>query len=371
MNIEWYAKKKSTPLSPFELNNEGRGKALVLRYADCNLRCPLCYAASYAWKLSNVFEYETDQVLSNLKNLASEVGPTGKKVSWIRIQGGEPCLNLGRTLNTLAAAEYALKEVKSNKLSHSPTPRAVIQTNGVWFSSASQEEVNRVAARLEAAARSVEGRIIFEVSFKSPDDDTYLQPQAAGYRVLLDKVVRPAWESGADNVAVYPVAGLGPSIDFHNTLIVPIDPLRLPDEYPLFHKLTWSNPFRTLVDEFTSSVVQARAYADYRANPKTGGGKKIPLEELEPTRFQTSWMSRYSKPGYKGQPLLALLRKTSQELDRQWGALTRGPKGIIPERVTLLNSVPLSKDPQALLDKVNEMSEYFYPTHPSGHYPYL
>jgi len=145
----------------------------------------------------------------------------------------------------------------------------------------------------------------------------------------------------------------------------------VPEERPIFHKSTWSSPFQTLVEEFTSSVVQGRACADYRTNPITGGGKKIPLEELMPTRFQTSWISRHSKPAYNGQSLSSLVRKTSQEIDRQWGALTRGRNGPISGWVAVLAGIPLSKDPEALLEKVREMQDYVYPSHPAGHYPYL
>jgi len=56
-------------IRPFELNNEGNGQALVLRYAGCNLRCPLCYAWKYAWFRRNGYEYTIHNSIHALKNL--------------------------------------------------------------------------------------------------------------------------------------------------------------------------------------------------------------------------------------------------------------------------------------------------------------
>lgn len=58
---DWFIRSK-TKIHPWELNNEGRGQALVLRYAGCNLRCPLCYAWKYAWAENGGYKYIVEGV---------------------------------------------------------------------------------------------------------------------------------------------------------------------------------------------------------------------------------------------------------------------------------------------------------------------
>ncbi len=114
-NIDWFARRSTTSISPFELNNEGKGQALVLRYAGCNLRCPLCYAWKYAWFMQkNGFVYNIQNSIQALRNL---LGIAKKKIVWIRIQGGEPCLTFNRILNTITFAVESLTIVHQNIVS--------------------------------------------------------------------------------------------------------------------------------------------------------------------------------------------------------------------------------------------------------------
>jgi len=223
-------------------------------------------------------------------------------------------------------------------------------------------------------------KLIFEVSFKSPNNEVYLRPQAKGYNVLLNKIVIPLWETGFNNIAIYPLAGLGPSIDEDNLFIIPVDS-KFP-EFPLFHPSTWSDEFRMLVDDFIQKIVpNYKSYNNFRG-VHTNGGKKLAIEELEPTLFQTSWISGYAR-GYSEhevnvKPIHEILRKLTDNVPEnpQWKKwynswTSKMLFGRSNDWMQVLNQIPASNDPNNLLLKVREMGEYFYPSHPKGHYPHL
>jgi len=383
-NIDVFARppSKSTKPSirPFELNNEGRGQALVLRYAGCNLRCPLCYAWKYAWIVENGHPYEIQESINKLQNLPQIAT---EKIVWVRIQGGEPCLTFTRILNTITFAMESLNIIHKHGLNYFKTTRAVIQTNGITFSGLNKEQIEEVRLHLKNALKRISnGRIVFEVSFKSPRDQNYLKGQIKGYNVLLKSIVMPLWHEGFDNVTVYPIAGLGPSIDGDNLFIIPIDPHSLPNEVPLFHPNTWDQQFKDLVYDFVNNIVpNYEAYRDFRRNKLTKGGKKIAIEELEPTGFQSSWISgyanKYKKYNVSVCPVDRILRKLTNDIPKnsQWkrwyNSWVSGKLFGRSAWKSVLNQIPVSKDPEDLISKVQEMKEYFYPSHPIGHYPYL
>ncbi len=354
------------PGQPFDLNNEGAGKALVLRYAGCNFPCPLCYAHKIAWNPEGGHPCEWSKVRSALSNLDPD-----KKVVWARIQGGEPLLNYGRMIGTVRIIPHIIDAIYRGGWNYYPVTRVVVQTNASKLPSLSHAEVQALTQELEQAASQVSGRgrIVFEASFKSPRDPFYLESQVEGY-YILERMVTSLFDSGIDNIAFYPVAGLGPSIDLNNAWLVPVEPSLIPEEVPLFHRSTWDDQFRQIRDRFQSLASQHPSYADFRKNPLTSGGRLLPLEELEPRRFQTAWISRYSN-GKCEPPLGKLLRRADAKMDRQWEALTRGTHGTIQAWVDTLEGIPPSRDAGKLLAMVREMRDDFYPSEPKGHYPYL
>ncbi|MGD0028892.1 MAG: radical SAM protein [Candidatus Bathyarchaeia archaeon] len=208
--IDWFARPKQNALSPSELNPEGRGHALVLRYAGCQLRqdnCPLCYARRYAWNIKNGHEYEVDNVLKSLSRLQEH---TSRKIVWVRVQGGEPLLTYDRSITTLNYAEKALSQIIEKKLNFYGTTRVVIQTNSLGMNRLNEEQLAELSRRLEAISRGIgkQGRIVFEVSLKSSMNLGILAPQIKGFDLLL-RLLIPLWKKGFDNLAVYPLAGLG------------------------------------------------------------------------------------------------------------------------------------------------------------------
>jgi len=197
--------------------------------------------------------------------------------------------------------------------------------------------------------------------------------QIAGFKAALQHIALPLWDQGLNNLAIYPVAGLGPSIDLDNTWLIPIDPLFLPREMPLFHPSTWDREYKVFLDRFREEIVQNyEAYRDFRGNPRTHDGRKIAIEEFEANIFQVSWISGYAG-GYKQMgienvpPVGSLLRKISDDTDRQWLALFKRN----PHWLKVLDEIPISETPELLLTRIKEMQECFYPSHPRGHYPYL
>lgn len=382
-DIDWFARQQTTCISPFELNNEGNGKALVLRYAGCNLRCPLCYAWKYAWFMRNGYSYDIQSSINALRNNLPQL-LAGKKIVWVRIQGGEPCLTFNRILNTITFAIESLNIIHINGLNYFKTVRAVIQTNVITFSKLTNNQIRQTLLHLQNSINNLDnGKLIFEVSFKSPNDQSYLVPQIKGYEVLLKRIIIPLWHEGFDNIAIYPLSGLGPSIDRHNLFIIPIDPNCLPNEIPLFHHSTWDQRFKRLVDDFIHNIVpNYNAYKDFKSNHRTSGGKKLAIEELEPTPFQTSWISgyaaRYSGLGIDIIPISRVLRKLTNDIpvNPQWKKWYNSWKSrMLFGRSSLwnrvLNQIPVSTNPNNLLSMVQQMTDYFYPSHPIGHYPYL
>jgi len=228
---------------------------------------------------------------------------------------------------------------------------------------------------------------VLEFSFKDPtgnrkwNDIRLLEIQVKGFKTTLNEIIRPLWNEGFENIALYPIAGLGPSIDLHNISIIPIDPYSLPEEYPLFHPKTWSCKFKLLYREFTENIVtQFETYKDFRNNVRTKCGKKIPLEEFEPTRFQIAWISgyagKYQDYGLEVNDILpditSLLRRLNRQLDKQWISLCKVRKNKIKkEWLNVLEHIPLASNPNRLEELVKEMNAWFYSSHPKGHYPYL
>ncbi len=374
---DWFRYPSNQPIRPFELNNEGSGKALVLRYALCNLssqNCPLCYAWRYAWKKDfaqqegKCYQYNTQDVITALNNVPRNLN---QRIVWVRIQGGEPCINYPRILNTITYAKESLIQIHQMGLNPDHVTRAVIQTNGLRFSFLKNHQKNNIMNHLRNALTDLEtGRIVFEVSFKSPHGKIF-NWQQKGFNVLLNDIIQPLWNQGLHNVAIYPIAGLGPTIDTHNKWLIPIDPSKLPQETPLFHQSTWSSNFQDMINYFINTVASNnQAYTDFRNNPFTDQGTKIALQELEPERFQSSWISGYAG-GYKGlnlkiSPIDTILRKMSSS-NLGWLEFF----GRYPHWRNVINQIPAVKKPINLLTLIQSMNTVFYPAHPTGHYPSL
>ena len=84
-------------------------------------------------------------------------------------------MNLNRALLSFRLAKEAILSVCENNLNYYSLTRAIIQTNGVWFSRASDKELEKIRLHMKRFLSSNDlqnkGRIIIKVSFKSPAKD--------------------------------------------------------------------------------------------------------------------------------------------------------------------------------------------------------
>ena len=288
-----------------------------------------------------------------------------------------------RIINTLNFAFRALNVIHQNGLNKYENIRAVIQTNGIVFSILNIDQTAKIREFLKNLLNLLEkGKIIFEISFKSPNNHALLNKQLLGFNVLKQILV-PLWNESLDNIAIYPIAGLGPSIDFDNLWIIPIDPSSLPQEIPLFHQSTWLPRFKTTIMNFIEQIVpNYNAYMDFRRNPKSNNGTKIAIEGLEPTPFQTSWISgyagSYNENDVKILSINKLLRKLTLDRpnDPKWARwynswLSSKLFSKSERWLDVLKQIPASNDPNNLLAMVHQMDGFFYSSHPIGHYPSL
>ncbi|MEM2227081.1 MAG: hypothetical protein QXY42_07005 [Candidatus Bathyarchaeia archaeon] len=298
-----FAVKDYLPFSPWEHNEgEGGNGALLLRFAGCNLRCYLCYAQAYAYLGS---KSSRRVITTNLEGCIGALESFRGKVGWGRIQGGEPLLGRERALATANLATAALRRIIENGCPYG-IPRVVIQTNGIWFSTAGEGELSDFLRAMARGLKGIEGRVAIEVSFKGPnlhDANSYaiskpdaevpdvLGMQAKGFEKLVRAVEEIAWRDGVHSISVYPVAALG--ADLGSPGFIPISALLVDgEERPLFHPETWDERFGSIVKRFRGLLTDARqVYGDYMARH----GMKMPLEGMDASHFQFGWISQIGR----------------------------------------------------------------------------
>jgi organic radical activating enzyme len=347
-------------------DREGSKEALVLRYANCSLRCYLCYAQRYAYlSASNddVKSSNVEECIQSLRGLSAEA-------AWIRIQGGEPLINDERSTETARITAEALKYLSQNRTYNEP--RVVVQTNGLWFARTSIDRVKRFVSTLKKALESVDfGRIVIEISFKGPnfgDANLYalsrvssvtsvFAHQLQAFKNLAEEIKCEAWQDEMHRLAIYPVAGLGPHIE--NPGFVPLSSIvsSEDEELPLFHKQTWSSGFSDLVRFFkTTTTAWRKVYGDYLLKH----GDKLPMEGMGPSMFQFGWISQISKR-------TELQRFVSLNIRANWSNRTLN---LFKDKYSVLQTIIGQADSE-LVAKVSELKKDFYNSVPSFHYPYL
>ncbi|MBS7636278.1 hypothetical protein KEJ37_02855, partial [Candidatus Bathyarchaeota archaeon] len=108
------------------------------------------------------------------------------------------------------------------------------------------------------------------------------------------------------------------------------------------------------MNEFINNIVpNYTAYNDFKANPKTNNGRKIAIEEIEPTKFQSAWISRYANQNSQP-PINTLLRRTSDNPDNQWTSPVLF--GRSREWSKVADVIPMALNPKKLLDLVRAMN---------------
>ena len=347
-------------------DREGSKEALVLRYANCSLRCYLCYAQRYAYLSTN----NDDVKSSNVTNCIQSLRGLSAEAAWIRIQGGEPLINDERSTETAQIAAESLKYLSENRTYNEP--RVVIQTNGLWFAKTSIDKVKRFVSTLKNALESVDfGRIVIEISFKGPnigDANLYALSRASSitsvfahqlqaFKNLIEEIKCEVWQDEVHRLAIYPVAGLGPHIG--NPGFIPLSSVVSPkdEELPLFHKETWSSSFSDLVRLFrTTTTTWHKVYSDYLLKH----GDKLPIEGMDSSMFQFGWISQIEKRA-------ELQRFVSLNIRADW---RNRSLNLFKDKYNVLQTI-IDQASSDLVAKVSELKIDFYNSVPSFHYPYL
>jgi len=383
-------------------NKTNSTEELVVRYKRCNLStktCPLCFARDY----TNT-KYNSELLDLNVDYDKARHKVDINKINRIRILGGEPCLNIDRMKQTIQIAECTVKRIHNDKSNKRDLIRAIIQTNGIGFSSLSNEEVKLFRNFLESTLKSIKdsGRIVFEVSFKLPyyktikesDLQIQIKNQYEGYKVLLNDIINKLWDKDYDNIAIYPVAGFGPdlTVDEENLSLVPIDWLESETKnikVPIFSQDTWGDEFRQVQEEFVNKIVKGSAYKDYRDKfiAKKTKTAKIPLEQIEvPKRkhsFQKHWIKAYLRDcnGCSGHDIGDVIVNIGKNkfIGKEWeGIINQVAKELGYEINNILifkfkQNIQLnSVEEKARIRKnIQDMKDVFYGVVPKDHYRYL
>jgi len=348
-------------------DREGSQEALVLRYANCSLRCHICYAQRYAYLNINdkdVKSSDVDHCIQSLRDLSAEV-------AWIRILGGEPLINDERAAETaLLAVEslnYLSKHGKRNE------PKVIIQTNGLWLAKTDPDNIKRFVNTLKNCLQSVgSGRIVIEVSLKGANTgdanlyalsrksyvtSTVLPHQLEGFENLVNEVAQEVWQNKIYSLAVYPVAGIGPQIA--NPGFIPLSTVVSADdeEYPIFHRETWDSHFYDLVRFFRIIITKwHKVYDDYLLKHRD----KLPIEGMSPSMFQFGWISQIEKRA-------ELERFVSFNIRANWN---NPSLNLFRNKYPFLQEI-IDQASSGLLEKVSDLNIDFYNSDPSFHYPYL
>lgn len=359
--LSFAVKKKGTNF----LELESRGRGLVVRFWGCNLRCPLCFAQSYAF-----YDLETSRqkMPISLERLQDKIAQELEWVSlirlqWIRIEGGEP-------LASPIHSEFVNKIIGSfGKIAKKiPLVTIVIQTNGVWLG-LNLDNTRLFYEGVASTLRSIEDadrlRVALEISFKGPNDrasEVYsgakgtLKLQYDGFRNSLT-VLEGYWSEGLE-IAVYPVAGFGPS--FEDQVIIPIDPETVERgvETPLFHKDTWSTEFNEVLNMFQDAM---RSHEDiYRRYIESHGGRLHMYGlELRGRKWQGAWIRR------------ALTDDNLRSFARKYLRLNMDAIRYAGYFRKPLEDLKLNNVSTSTLGKVRQMRWQFVELKPAKHYPYL
>lgn len=341
------------------VRSESRGKGLVIRFWGCNLECPLCFAQSYAYRDKEGRRAEKCSLHDLQKDIAQKFS---NKLQWLRIEGGEPLLSR-------LHAEFLHKIVKwiinvANSAFLSPVT-IVIQTNGIWLGG----NLNNAKFFYEGLYSSlcstkIKSRVAVEISFKGPNEEAYsiYSGSEGGFKTQCNafeysiKILEKFWKEGVKGLAVYPVAGFGPSFEVPKDLIlIPIDPSF---EVPLFHKSSWDSRFSEIVNEFQNVLDHYKSiYEQYIKRH----GKRIQMYglELRFRKWQTAWVKRVLKD--------EKLRKLVQKCIR----LNKDNFQYAGFYKKDLQKLELPEADEALLEKVQQLGDDFVELSPKDHYPFL
>ena len=363
--LSFAVKKGSTRI----LEPESRGRGIVARFWNCNLKCPLCFAQSYAFRNEEISRWKMRVSTEKLVDrIAQELASASlSKLQWLRIEGGEPLVS-----NLHAEAINKILECLGKTVKEAPESAevtVVVQTNGLWLGRHLHHArlfYDKVVSTLLSINGQNKLRVAIEISFKGPNKascDAYsgvkdgLELQCNAFKNSY-AALESYWEKGLEEVAIYPVAGFG--VSFEDFVLIPIDSEMLGKsaETPLFHRDTWSNEFRQVVDMFMDAM---RGYKGVYKKYIETHGRRISMYglELRGRKWQGAWIYR------------ALRHKELGDFVRKHLRLNVSALSYAGYYRELLQKLGIINAHDTTLSKAQQLNEYFVELKPAKHYPNL
>lgn len=233
---------------------------LALRFAGCCLRCGVCFASGYSWP--ELFRNNprvtsnksVDDVIEDYKEIQYPSGHSN--YNWLRILGGEPLLN-DHYVRFLFDVIIKISDIDSKKFNNG----IIIQSNGIHIGKGNIKILKMKLQKLYDINPSV--KVAIEISIKGTNldefklitqtPDTYAHDffnfNLRSYFVLKDLA------SSLPNLRPMIVAGYGVNESYLLTEGRSNDRITIifKDNKTIYHPNFWSEDFRRLYDDFTST----------------------------------------------------------------------------------------------------------------------
>lgn len=233
---------------------------IALRFAGCNLRCGACFAYGYSWpeKFRKNRRVTNKKTVSNLIEDYQNISyPSGfSNYNWFRILGGEPLLN-DNYIKFLFDTIIKISDIDSDKFNNG----LIIQTNGIHVGKGNVAVLKRKLKELHDINPLV--KVAIEVSIKGTNADEFklitrvpnnlaqelFDCNIKSYFILKNlSLTNP-------NLRSMVIAGFGVNESYLLTEGKSNDRITIifRDNKPIYHPKFWSEEFKKLYDDFTST----------------------------------------------------------------------------------------------------------------------
>ena len=233
---------------------------LAMRFAGCNLRCGACFASGYSWpelfrknpRVTN--KKSVDDVVEDYQKIPYP--PGFSNYNWLRILGGEPLLN-DNYIQFLFNIIKRISEIDSKKFNNG----IIIQTNGIHIGKGNMDLLKIGLKELYETNSSV--KVAIEVSIKGTNVDEFkLITQTPGTHAQdffsfnkKSYFVLKKLAFTLPNLRPMVIAGFGVNESYLLTGGKSNERITIffKDDKPIYHPEFWSEEFKRLYDDFTST----------------------------------------------------------------------------------------------------------------------
>jgi len=233
---------------------------IALRFAGCNLRCGACFASGYSWPEL----FRRSRRVSDKKSVSDIVTdyrkiphPTGfSNYNWLRILGGEPLLN-DNYIQFLFDVLIRISDIDSKKFNNG----IIIQTNGIHIGRGNINVLKTKLKELHEINPLV--KVAIEISIKGTNVEEFKlitqTPSTLAHDLFSFNIrsyfILKKLSSALPNLRPVVIAGFGVNESYllkegeSNERITII----FKDNKPIYHPEFWSEDFKRLYDDFTST----------------------------------------------------------------------------------------------------------------------